>query len=97
VIDPTAGTNLIKASAETDVDGNTVDAMSINGDTDDASRKFINTVGVLNGALRTDILTRTVRTLGIGVQAGDVFTIGARVIVQDNFAVILAKWATSPI
>lgn len=32
----------------------------------------------------TDTLTRSVRTLGIGVQSGDTFTIGVRVQVQDN-------------
>lgn len=32
----------------------------------------------------TDCLTRSVRTLGIGVQSGDTFTIGVRTQVQDN-------------
>lgn len=32
----------------------------------------------------TDTLTRSVRTLGIGVQSGDTFTLGVRVQVQDN-------------
>lgn len=39
------------------------------------------TGGGTNG---TDLLTRSVRTLGIGVQSGDSFTIGVRVQVQDN-------------
>lgn len=39
------------------------------------------TGGGTNG---TDLLTRSVRTLGIGVQSGDTFTIGVRVQVQDN-------------
>ncbi len=83
VIDPTAGTNLIKLSTETDVDGNTFDAtMTINGDTE-FKDLTIRTIGILNGGLRTDILTRTVRALGIGVQAGDVYTVGVRVAVQD--------------
>lgn len=36
------------------------------------------------GTVGTDCLTRSVRTLGIGVQSGDTFTIGVRVQVQDN-------------
>lgn len=32
----------------------------------------------------TDAITRSVRTLGIGVQSGDTFTIGVRTQVQDN-------------
>lgn len=36
------------------------------------------------GVLGTDLLTRSVRTLGIGVQSGDTFTIAVRVQVQDN-------------
>jgi hypothetical protein len=32
----------------------------------------------------TALITRSVRTLGIGVQSGDTFTIGVRVQVQDN-------------
>ncbi len=84
VIDPTAGTNLIKTSTETDVDGNTFDAtMTVTGATE-FTNLTIRTIGVLNGGLRTDILTRTVRALGIGVQDGDVYTVGVRVAVQDS-------------
>lgn len=36
------------------------------------------------GTVGTDLITRSVRALGIGVQSGDVFTIGLRVQVQDN-------------
>lgn len=36
------------------------------------------------GTVGTDLITRSVRTLGIGVQAGDTFTIGVRTQVQDN-------------
>lgn len=86
-IDPAgdvAANRLIKASAETIVDASTFDAtMSINGDTE-MTGKTIWTIAMMNGATRTDPLTRTVRTAGIGVQAGDVFTVGARVTVQDN-------------
>lgn len=36
------------------------------------------------GTVGTDTLTRSVRTLGIGVQDGDTFTLGVRSQVQDN-------------
>lgn len=36
------------------------------------------------GTVGTDTLTRSVRTLGIGVQSGDTFTLGVRTQVQDN-------------
>lgn len=37
-----------------------------------------------SGTVGTDTLSRSVRTLGIGVQDGDTFTIGVRSQVQDN-------------
>lgn len=78
-----ASNYLIKASTEANVDGVTFDAtMSINGDSE-FTNKTIWTVGVLNGSARTNALSRTVRTQGIGVQAGDSFTIGVRVVVSD--------------
>lgn len=36
------------------------------------------------GTVGTDIITRSVRTLGIGIQSGDTMTLGIRVTVQDN-------------
>lgn len=36
------------------------------------------------GTVGTDCLSRSVRTLGIGVQSNDTFTLGVRVQVQDN-------------
>ena len=36
------------------------------------------------GTVGTDTLTRSVRALSIGVQAGDVFTLGVRKRVEDN-------------
>lgn len=36
------------------------------------------------GVVGTDTISRSVRTLGIGVQTGDTMTIGVRVQVQDN-------------
>lgn len=86
-IDPAgdvAASRLIKASTEVDVDASTFDAtMTITGSTE-FTGKTIRTVSILGGATRADILTRTVRSGPIGVQAGDVFTIGVRVAVEDN-------------
>lgn len=76
---------LIKTSSEVNVDSVTFDAsMSIDGDSE-FTGKAIYTVGILNGSGRTAALSRSVRGsgLGIGVQAGDSFTIGARVVVSD--------------
>jgi hypothetical protein len=86
VLDPTAGTNLIKTATKTNVDGNTFDAtMTVTG-ASEFTNLTIRTIGVLNGALRTNALSRTVRALGIGVETGDVYTVGVRVRVQDNSA-----------
>lgn len=83
-IDPTAGTNLIKAATFTVVAFDTLDCtISINGTTEFTGLS-IRTISVLKGATRTDVISRSVRTVGIGVQAGDTFTIGVRYQVQDN-------------
>lgn len=37
-----------------------------------------------SGTVGIETISRSVRSLGIGVQSGDVFTIGVRVQVQDN-------------
>ncbi len=86
-IDPSGtATTVIKTSTEVNVDGSTFDAtMTVDGTADTTLQgKFINTVGVLNGPANTDVLTRTVRSVGIGVQVGDVFQVGVRAAVQDN-------------
>lgn len=36
------------------------------------------------GTVGTDTISRSVRTFGIGVQSGDIFTVGNRLEVQDN-------------
>ena len=80
------GTNLIKAATKTDVDTFTFDAtITIDGTTEFTGLSIM-TIGALNGALATNALSRSVRGagLGIGVQAGDSFTIGVRAQVQDN-------------
>lgn len=85
VLDPSGtGTNAIKASTETDVDAFTFDATMTLTDADFAGTTTLWTISAMNGATRTDPLSRTVRTAGIGVQAGDSYTIGVRVQVQDN-------------
>ncbi len=74
---------LIKASTSANVDFQTVDeTMTINGDTE-FTGKTIMTIGILDGSARTDAMSRTVRSQGIGVQAGDTFTIGVRIQVTD--------------
>lgn len=89
VIDPAGdvvANRLIKAATFTVVDFQTLDAtMSITGDTE-FTGKVINTISLLKGATRTDPFSRSVRGtgLGIGVQAGDNFTVGNRLVVEDN-------------
>ena len=81
-----AGNLLIKASSEANVDAATFDAtMEIDG-TSEFTGKDIWTIGILDGATRTDALSRTVRTNSIGVQAGDTFVLGVRVKTEDNSA-----------
>lgn len=86
-LDPANGgsTNfLIKAATKADVDFQTEDyTISINGDTE-MTNKAIATIGVLNGSARTNAMSRTVRTQTIGVQLGDLFTIGVRMKHEDN-------------
>lgn len=83
-IDPTPGTNLIKAATKTVIDFQTVDfTMSINGTTE-FTGSSIGTISILKGATRTDAMSRTVRAQGIGVAAGDTFTVGIRVKVTDQ-------------
>lgn len=79
-----ASNRLIKAATKANVDGTTFDAtISIDGDSEMTDRTIF-TIGALDGAARTDAMTRTVRSQGIGVQAGDTFTIGVRIQVEDN-------------
>lgn len=86
-LDPTGtATNLIKSSTSENVDFQTVDEkITINGDSE-FTNSAIMTIGALKGSAATDCITRSVRGtgLGIGVQAGDQFTIGVRFKVEDN-------------
>ena len=83
-LDPSgSGTNLIKASTETDVSASSFDAtITVNGTTE-LTGSTIRTIGAMNGSARTNVLTRSVRGAGIGVESGDMFTIGLRVSVSD--------------
>lgn len=75
---------LIKAATFTVVDASTIDALiSVDGTTE-LTGKQIATISLCKGATRTDAITRSVRSQTIGVQAGDVFNVGARYAVQDN-------------
>lgn len=81
-----SGTNLIKActNADSGTNNDQFDAtITVNGTTE-FTGLVINTISIQNGSAASNALTRSVRTAGIGVQAGDLFTIGARVLVQDN-------------
>lgn len=87
-LNPTGGatTALVKAATKTDVDANTFDAViTVNGSTE-FTGKVISTIGVCDGPAATNALSRSVRAagLGIGVQAGDTFSIGVRVTNADN-------------
>lgn len=81
-----SGTNLIKAATNTNSGSNNdqFDAtITVNGTTE-FTGLVINTISIQNGSAAANALSRSVRTAGIGVQAGDSFTIGIRVLVQDN-------------
>lgn len=75
------GTNIIKAATKTDVDASTFDA-SITVTSADGTGSF-RTVGILDGAAATDAMSRSVRTNGLGLDAGDSYTVTIRVAVTD--------------
>lgn len=85
-LNPTQGAtvNLIKAATIANVNDTTFDAtISVNGATE-LTGKNIYTIGPCTSAAATDAQGRVVRGLPIGVQAGDVYTIGLRVTAADN-------------
>lgn len=87
-VNPGAGTTvvLIKGATIADVDAKTYTAtISVNGSTE-LTGKSIGTVAACLTAAATSAQSRTVRGagLGIGVQAGDLYTIGVQVAVADN-------------
>ena len=89
VVNPSgAGTVLTKAATKTDVDASTFDVTATINGTTEFTNAQIATVAVAKGASTTgagrDTLSRTVRSQTIGVQAGDAYTLGVRVAVQDN-------------
>lgn len=83
-----SGTNLIKnaTKANSGINNDQFDATITIDGTIEFTNQAINTIGLMNGSAPTNTLSRSVRGtgLGIGVQAGDTFTIGVRVLVQDN-------------
>lgn len=86
-LSPDAGAvDLIKLATSVAQDFQTTDyTIEIDGDTE-FTNQTIWTIGLGEGGLSSDALTRTVRSQGIGVQAGDSFTIGVRLKVEDNSA-----------
>jgi hypothetical protein len=83
VLAPGGGTALIKAAGKVDVGGDSFDAtIQIDGDIE-FTGATIWTIGLLSGSAPGAALTRTVRGQGIGVEAGDAFTVGVRLRVED--------------
>lgn len=83
-LDPTPGTNLILAASNTNVDADT-DDYTINVTSGNFGGNTIFTIGAMDGATRTDNISRSVRTNGIGVESsGDDFTVGVRISVSDQ-------------
>jgi hypothetical protein len=79
---------LTKAASTTQVNASTVNKeITITGATE-FTDQYINAIGACSGTATTgagtDTLTRTVRSFGIGVQDGDIFTIGVQLVVEDN-------------
>lgn len=89
-IDPTAGTNVFKTATFADVTvldtNDSFDATAtVDGSVDTSLvGLLIRTISLQKGNTRTDALTRSVRTAGIGVEATDVYTISVRGTFQDN-------------
>lgn len=81
--DPGGSTlRIAKTVTEADVDTVTTDfTCAVNGGTDGTGT--INSICLAKGSLDGDVVTRYVRTNGIGLEAGDVFTIGLRNSVAD--------------
>jgi hypothetical protein len=78
-----AGTVLIKAATFTDLTPTSYrGTISVNGSTE-FTNATIFTVGICKTTDPTTAGSRSVRTQGIGVQAGDSFTIGVEIAVSD--------------
>jgi hypothetical protein len=80
------GTNLIKTSTVVNVAGSDTDVdvtMTVAGSTEFTDLQ-IWTISLLDGPNAADIISRYVRTVSIGVQAGDLFDIGARVGISEK-------------
>lgn len=85
-INPTGGatTALVKTATIADVDASTYDAtISINGTTE-MTGKNIYSIGACTSNAASAAKSRTVRSNPIGVQTGDLYTIGLRIGTADN-------------
>lgn len=85
-VNPTGGatTALVKTATITDVDANTYDAtITINGTTE-MTDKNIYSISACTSNSSAAAQSRTVRTNPIGVQTGDLFTLGLRIGNADN-------------
>lgn len=85
-VNPTGGatTALVKTATIADVDASTYDAtISVNGNTE-LTGKNIYSISACTSNAASAAKSRTVRGNPIGVQAGDLYTIGLRVAVADN-------------
>lgn len=86
-LDPSAaGTNLIAAATQVNVN-NSTDDYTISVTSANFGNNTIRTIGAMDGAAATNNISRSVRANGIGVEpAGDSFTIGVRLSVTDQSA-----------
>lgn len=85
-VNPTGGvtTALVKTATIANVDSATYDAtISINGSSE-MTGKNIYSISACTSNVASAAQSRTVRTNPIGVQSGDLFTIGLRIAVADN-------------
>jgi hypothetical protein len=85
-VNPTGGatTALVKTATIADVDASTYDAtISVNGTTE-LTGKNIYSISACTSNSAAAAKSRTVRSNPIGVQTGDLYTIGLRIAVADN-------------
>lgn len=83
-LSPGAGTDLILAASNANVDNDT-DDYTINVTSANFGGNTIFTIGAMDGGASTNNISRSVRTNGIGVEpSGDDFTVGVRISVSDQ-------------
>ncbi len=84
-LNPTEGatSNYIAAATKTDVDFRTVDYQFVVTSANFGG-KFVRAIGILKGAAATDAISRSVRTLALGIEPqNETLTIAVRVQDQD--------------